>query len=269
MRCAEAEELAPAYVLGALDATEMAAVRAHLATCENEHAEFNQLGAIVPGLFETIEPVDPPPALGERIMAAARDDRAGQIEAAWRPSHSTEGRRAEVPAAIARRRVSPYTWVAVALAAVVALAALGIWNLQLRGQVDELAAYRDAVAGVIDRASAGGQIAILRDQASLGMAPPPAGIAGIGQDGTIAVAMSNLSPTSGAEVYEVWVIGGNGTPVPMGSFTVGPDNVGGTVTVSGTTERGVTIALTHEPKPGATTPTQPIIALGQAQEPGG
>lgn len=266
LSCLEADELAPAFVLGALDDEEMEAVRHHLADCPNEHAEFASLGSVVPALLETVEPVEPRPELGARIMAAAREERAGRIEAAWRPTRQPAAAdRAVSDAPVARRR-PPLAWVTLAAAAAIVIAALGVWNLQLRGQVDELAGYRNAVLGVLDRAaSPGGQLAILTAD---GAPSGPAGIAGVGSDGSVALAMRNLAPTTGSEVYEVWAIGGDGQPRPIGSFTVGGSGAGGAVTAVGVNESGVTVAVTREPRPGATTPTLPIIALGTAEAPG-
>ena len=39
--------------------------------------------------------------------------------------------------------------------------------------------------------------------------------------GEVTLAMRDLAPTSGDQVYEAWVIGGDGVPVPLGGFTVG------------------------------------------------
>src|SRR5262245_19730133 len=76
----EALDLAPLYVLDALSDAEMAAVREHLATCPESHAEFEQLGGVVPYLLEdpATELVEPPAALGDRIMAAAAADLAAR-----------------------------------------------------------------------------------------------------------------------------------------------------------------------------------------------
>ena len=76
--------------------------------------------------------------------------------------------------------------------------------------------------------------------------------------------MQDLAPTSGTQVYEAWVIGGDGVPVALGDFTVGS---AGTATFEGTglpTASGIVLALTLEPGPGATTPTMPIISKGVA-----
>jgi hypothetical protein len=265
LTCAEADDLAPAFVLGALTDPEMAAVRRHLAECGSEHLAFAELGSVAPALFEALPVVDPPPGLGTRIMAAARDERASGLQSAFqRRIAAPSPVPAPAPAPVAQRR--PLAWFALAAAAVIAIAALGIWNFQLRGQVDQLSAYRNSVLAVMDRASApNGQFAVL---AAPGGAGTAAGLAGVGADGSVAVAMRNLAPTAGTQVYEVWVIGGDGKPVPVGDFTVGADGAGGTVTANGSSEAGITVALTREPGPGATTPTLPIIALGTGKTAG-
>ena len=62
----------------------MASVREHLATCPESHAEFDELGGVVPYLLDdpSLELVEPPAALGDRIMAAAAADLAERTAAA-------------------------------------------------------------------------------------------------------------------------------------------------------------------------------------------
>ena len=84
--CADALDRAPFFVLGALDAREAAEVRDHLASCSEAHAEFAELGAVVPYLAELAEPVDGGPELRARVMdaiaadvrAQSRDDQAAE-----------------------------------------------------------------------------------------------------------------------------------------------------------------------------------------------
>jgi len=71
--CDQVRDLLPAYVLGALERDEEAAVREHLATCDL-HAEAAELGGVVPYLAETVDPVEPPAALRSKIMALAAAD---------------------------------------------------------------------------------------------------------------------------------------------------------------------------------------------------
>jgi len=152
---------------------------------------------------------------------------------------------------------------AVGLAAVLAVAALGSWNLQLRSQVDALSAYRDGVVQVLDLAAApGGQLAVLADPDHVTAA---SGIAGVGSDGRVAVVMRDLAPTAGRQVYEVWLVGADGLPLPIGGFAVGGGGTAAFTTQASGTADGVVVALTLEPGPGATAPTKPLIALGTAK----
>jgi hypothetical protein len=280
MTCAEATELASGFVLGSLDPRDMDRVREHLATCAEPHPEFRTLGEVVPAMARSVPAVEAPVALGPRILAAARDElaradsqrrvaaEAAAAEAAVRPAPVATPAPVIGPAA-ARRGLAGLldvfqrpAWGLASLAAVLAIAVLGAWNLQLRAQVDDLAAYRDGVVAALDAASVpGGQIAVLGDAKGNG----PNGLAAVDPAGRVVVAMRNLPPTTGSQVYEAWLIGSDGQPLPVGSFAV-PTNGTGTLTAAaGTTESGVTIALTREPGAGATSPTLPIVVQAHAR----
>src|SRR2546423_2019722 len=70
MNCDTVRELAPAFVLGALTRSEEQAVREHLATCGEPHPEFEAFGGVVPYFGETVELIEPPASLKERVLAA-------------------------------------------------------------------------------------------------------------------------------------------------------------------------------------------------------
>jgi anti-sigma-K factor RskA len=147
------------------------------------------------------------------------------------------------------------------MAAVLAIVALGAWNVRLQSQLQDAAAYRDGVVAVFDTAAApGGRLAVLTTPAD-GSA---AGIAALGADGRVALALRNLDPTTGGEVYQAWLIGSTGAPVPVGSFSVGESGSGILSATAAATDVQV-IALTREPGPGATTPTLPILVQGQVE----
>jgi hypothetical protein len=76
--------------------------------------------------------------------------------------------------------------------------------------------------------------------------------------------MQGLAQTNGSQVYEAWAIIGSGTPVPVGSFSVGGDGLGWLPDLSVPQGSSVVVALTKEPGPGATKPTLPIVASGTA-----
>ena len=75
-RHAATRDLLGAFALGAVDAEEAAQVRAHLATCAECQAEMAELWLAVDSLPSTIEPMEPPPALRDRIAAAVMAEAA-------------------------------------------------------------------------------------------------------------------------------------------------------------------------------------------------
>ena len=291
LRCSEVLELSGAFVLHALTPVEAEAVRRHVASCPEAHAEIMELGAVVQALFETIEPVEAPAGLKDRILAAAAAEQAAM--AAPGPVVPPAG--APAPGAAAPRAIgtaradadTPWTinpapaaadtlprsfdfgalfrrpiWAGVAAAAFVAALALGALNLQLRTEIDGLTAYRNGVVEVLEEAAReGAQLAVL--SAPDGPAGPT-GLAAVGADGSVALVMRDLDPTSGTQVYEAWLIGAEGVPVPIGSFQVGDSRTASFTTARASLGPGVTVALSLEPRPGATTPTV-VVAAGAAQ----
>ena len=123
-------DLASGYVLGALEPAEEAAVRDHLATCSLAHPELEELGGVIAALLEDVELVEPPAALRDRIMDAARADLASResrgpgsvaeqppaLPAAFPTAAEREVRRAA--------RTSRLDW-ALRIAAVIAVVAVG------------------------------------------------------------------------------------------------------------------------------------------------
>ena len=282
LTCDEARDLAAGFVLGALDPDEMAAVRDHLATCPEAHPEFAELGGTAGYLAESLAPAEPSGALGGRIVAAVAAEAAGAaaadrvapataaVAATDRPLAGAEDGAADTAGGVAptgavvsldaeRVRRRPVLAWAGAIAAVLLIAALGAWNVSLRRDADAAQAYAVAVDRVLAVAAApGGQAAILAPAVPGG----PSGLAGIGPDGSVEIAMRGLAPTTGTQVYEAWVVGSDGVPVAIGSFTPNGAGYGGLATASPTSAPGVTIGLTLEPTAGRTTPTPPMLSSG-------
>lgn len=256
LTCDEVREMAGAFVLGALDAADEAAVREHLLTCPEAHEEIAELGGVLPVLAESVPVVEPPDALKGRIMAAAAADLEARSDAS--PAEPTAfpgpGERE-----VRRARTSTGTWV-LRIAAVFLIVALGGWNLLLRNQLDAAQTYEQAVAAILDAAARPGTFtAVLTADGGTG-----SGLASIGAGGITIMAMQDLARTEGSNVYTAWLIQGDDPPLPLGSFTVGTS---GTAAFSAPGPRplsGAALALTLEPAPGATTPTMPIISKGVA-----
>ena len=278
LTCDEARDLAAGFVLGALAPDEMVAVREHLATCAEAHPEFEELGGVVPYLADSLEPVEPPAALGSRILAAITAEAAGRsvvepappvatpVPTPAAPVERAAATATPTPAVVdlsaerARRR-SPLVWIA-GIAAVLLIVGLGAWNVALRQDLGTAQAYAAAVDEVLALAgTTGGQAAILAPDVAGG----PSGIAAVGADGQVKLALRGLAATSGSQVYEAWVIGPDpATPVAIGSFTPDAQGFGTLATTTTSGAAGVTIALTLEPTAGRTSPTPPVISSGVA-----
>jgi anti-sigma-K factor RskA len=254
-----------------------------MAACPESHAEIAELGGVVPALFEVVEQVEAPAGLKDRILAAAAAEQAagaGQGTFTMQRPAAMEPLRAGARASAPRRTVAPEPvadtqrrgwdlgailrrpiWAAAAAAAVIAAIALGALNLQLRTEIDGLTAYRDGVVEVLEGAARpGAQLAVLTAPED---GPGPTGLAAVGADGSVAMVMRDLAPTTGTQVYEAWLIGSDGTPVPVGSFRVDESRTASFSTARATLGPGVTVALSLEPRAGATTPTV-VVAAGTA-----
>jgi hypothetical protein len=158
-----------------------------------------------------------------------------------------------------RSRASAGTWV-VRIAAVIAIAVLAGWNLLLQAQLRDAQAYDQQVAAVLNVAAQPGSLTVV-------MAPGAGsarGLAAIDGQGRMTLAMRDLAPLTGGSVYEAWAIAPGAAPVPLGELAVGGN---GTAVMDGSgvpPSPGVVVALTHEPGPGANTPTLPIVSSGTA-----
>jgi anti-sigma-K factor RskA/putative zinc finger protein len=264
LTCDEVRDLAASFVLDALDPNETMAVREHLATCAEPHAELAELAGVLPVLDASVPLVEPPTSLKARLMAAALADLESRrtaavspvVEAAVAPATPA----AEVVRPFQRRPTQLRGW-ALGIAAVLAIVALGGWNYSLQQELNDARAYEQQVAAVLDAAQRPGSLtAVMRAGEGAG----PNGLAAITSDGVARIAMRDLAPTSGAEVYEAWVIAADGVPVALGELTLRPGGVGYLEADGLPTDSGIVLALTREPGPGASAPSSTPISIGTA-----
>jgi anti-sigma-K factor RskA len=173
----------------------------------------------------------------------------------------TSEERAERTAA--KTGASPLAWV-LRIAAVLAIVALTGWNVLLQGQLNASQQFERDVAAVLDAAQQPGSLAaILSPDDGTG-----SGLAAVTQAGVLTLAMQDLAPTTGTQVYETWVIPADGVPIALGGFQVGRD---GTASFEGTglpVADGIVLALTLEPVSGMTAPTGPVVSKGVASSTG-
>ena len=281
LTCDEVRELAGGFVLGALEVDEADAVRAHLAGCSDPHAEVAELASGLPAFWEAMPIVEPPVALKARLLAAAAGDRpvavgiaagdrpvAARIAAADRPVAA--GIAAIHPASTTRRdRVASRRMLgwAAAIAAILVIGALGAWNVVLQGQVGTLRAEQDSVAAVIHAGAISGSVTAMLTAPEASGPYGPTGLAAVTRTGSLVLAMRDLRPTAGDQVYQAWVIVPGSAPVPTGSFRVGESGTGSIAAAPAPVQVGAVVGLTLEAGPGATTPTLPMLAAGTTATP--
>jgi anti-sigma-K factor RskA len=208
----------------------------------------------------------PPPALRERVLAAAaRESRSGRAEAGVR------------------------RWRLVgAVAAALALALGSLWqrdsgrldartrqlqelaraNAELEGRVDEQARL---LANLHEGMAA--QAEVLRivgsaERLSATLAPQ-ASHKGAGQvvvepsSGAAALVLTGVPPAAPGKTYELWTIRGERAPEPAGLVEVGPDGTVARRLDTIANPREVTaFAVSIEPAGGSPSPTGPIVLVG-------
>ncbi len=240
MDCATVDEAAGAFVLGALDQGELEAIRTHLASCIRGHPELAELGGVVPYLALDAEPLEPSDEVRRRILEQISGGASRQPVAARRSG----------------LKLDRVRWAAFALVAVVILG-IGAGGLLLSRISDTRAytAHEEAASALA--AKPGSRSVDLVPAAGGG----PSGSAVIAADGQGIVLVQGLPATTGRQVFEVWLIAaGGGAPEPAGSLSTTADGRGWLETSAGRGE--LTVAITLEPGPGATTPTLPILTSG-------
>jgi hypothetical protein len=288
LTCDEVEELSGLYVLGALTPDEEEQVREHLATCDQAHASLEAMAPVVPGLLETIEPIDPPETLRASVLAAiAETPQLGVLEAGATTALGSAPAAVSAPVAAsaaaagsavatapepisldaerARRRPQGWErWVrpVLAAAAVLVIVVLGATVVvQQRNASDNAARSQALQTALAILAQPGAQFARMEGSGSAagatGIAAFPAG----GQTGTIV--MQGLAPLSSDHTYQAWLIA-SGAPVSAGLMSVGSDGLAiqqGIAPLSG----AQVVALTVENAGGADQPTGQPIVVGQIQ----
>lgn len=191
----EWSDLAPVYVLGGLEAEEVAAFEAHLAQCESCRQEVRELQEVTGFLPLAAEPVAPPPGMRARVLsnvlghaqesagtkpaAAPAKPEAAQPGQGLPPETAVPAARAEEaaqaqpwqPQGRARAR-SSRAWRIASVALAAAALVLGIYAGQLQGQVDSLKQQAAGSSTVQEQlAQAQAQNAQLQEQLASSLQP--------------------------------------------------------------------------------------------------
>ena len=208
MTCHEADALAAAVALGGTDADERRAFADHIASCEQPHTEARAMLGAGTILAASLEPVEPSPALRARVMGTV----------ARTPQDAP---RAVTPVPPRRPRARGGAWLSspmprwvglagIAATLLMAVLAAGLWARL----ADREVALRD-----VTEALAGGAAAYrIEGDVGVGYLVETDGVGA-----TLVVAQIDAPPAE--MLYELWLIGADGQPLPAGIVATGLDEV--------------------------------------------
>jgi anti-sigma-K factor RskA len=218
-----------AYSLEALDPREAAAVEAHAPGCARCTRELEALAPAVAVLGESVEQLEPPPELRDRVLGIVREEADAKRAEPAEPGRGRQG--------TGRRG-----WRGLMLRPAMGLAALAIIAAGVGGYL----AAGDGDGG------GGGEAQTVPVVAQQGIG----GTLAVGEN-TSMLDLHGLHPPSGRQVYQVWVA--QGTSVrPSSNFI--PNERGRAMTaVDGHLGTGSKVMVTLEPRPGETAPTTPVL----------
>jgi anti-sigma-K factor RskA len=247
----EFEELAAGYVLGALEPDDEHDFQRHLDGCATCEATVRELEAVAGELAYAAPPVDPPDTLWAGIRRQIEPEAARPV-AAPGASPRRRGRGRGVLQGLA------------AAAAIVLVAVLSVWNLNLR---EQNTAIRDRVAA-LERAT---QLANDPNASlvTLDDAPGPAGaqatvIASSRQDRGVLL-VESLPPLARDRVYELWGVPQGDIAQAQKALTFVPLRRQGVQTLEFEVpiQPGTVFAITEEPGPdGSEKPTSQPLLVG-------
>ena len=227
LSCDEADTLAGAWGLDALDADEAATVAQHLETCDQPHAELRAAPGAGAVLAAALERIEPSPELRDRVMRSIGDEPVIQRD-------ERRERRSWLPQAVAGL-------------AVAAALVLAVWNVGLRGELEDRDAQLRELAAAL---SAGGPAYSVSGEIG-------GGVLVTGDEGPVLVA--DLEPPDEGQLYALWLIGPDEVPVAVGTFEPDADEAFAIVPLDQSLEGFVTFAVTREEGPVDAPTTDPVL----------
>ena len=275
--CDRVRDLAPGFVLGALDPAEMAAVRDHLSTCAKPHPELREMGGILPYLGGSLDPVEPPKHLRAAVMAAALEELRARSAEKAAPAEvvpaAYERKAAPVltvlePARSARvvslsrartvRSRRAVTWLT-RVAAVAAIVSLAGYAVVVQGDLNSAHKSKDDTATIVGAAGQPGARAAVLVPAAGGKG---AGEAVLLPSGHVFLYLSGLEPTKGDQVYMVWSSADGGPVIKDGWITVDEQGANSLQIDDVPAADSLWLMVCLEPNHSVNMPTGPVIATG-------
>jgi anti-sigma-K factor RskA len=267
------------YVLGRLSQDERRNVERHVRECDVCAADLRELSTVMEGLAQTVDPVPPPPALKQRVIASLASQ---PQEPPFASQKSNVATMPPPPTTVIRRGVHP-GWLAAAAVVILGFGAALYSAYTSRSLLlEELQQARTVAVDGEERArELQRQLMQNAGQADLVVsiltATDTQSIALAGRENaTGSTARAYWSPTRGllivandlpvpppGRIYQVWIIGGSG---PVSAGLLGEQGSGRGMLIapppSGTTPGPVTVAVTDEPPGGLPAPSGSIRLAG-------
>ena len=272
------------YALGALGEAERSRFEEHLETSLDCVREVKSLLPVAHHLPQTALPIDPPPALRERVLreVAGWTPEPPEPESATHEEPAIPPTTAPRPPAVRRKSgIGPLFWI-VALLLVAVAGGGGSYVAALHRQIADLQADAqsantradilelEATVADLEAARRDEVIAIAVDPTvrSLTLAGQPLAPVGAGralwtESGAMAFLATGLPPPPEGETYQLWFVTPEAAPVPGALILPEP---GGSATVTLQIPEGVTpaaMAVTIEPAGGASQPTGDVYLLSE------
>jgi anti-sigma factor RsiW len=220
---------AAAYVLGALEESELARYREHLETCAHCRAEVAELQTVVDVLPTSAPPAVASEALRERILATVRSEaellRAAAGEHADRPSRPVSRLRA--------RRFS------------------------LLGASAGLAATAAVIVAILLGSSSGGSLIV--DKGHSEANARGADVSLRRRDGHAELVVAKMPQPALGKIYEVWLSRGAGDAEPTNALFSVTSAGSGSVDVPNSLHGVKEVMVTSEPSGGSDHPTSPRL----------
>ena len=228
-------ELTAGYALDALTPEERRAYEEHLEGCERCQEELQSFWETTEALAVAASGPEPGAGLRDRILAGARAEP-----------------QTVVPFASRRSRAVPVLGAAAAVAAVVAVA-VGIWALQVSGDLDDarIALDREREAAEILADPDGREVSLEQGDGRVVVLP----------DGRAVLVLDELADAPADKTYVAWIIEG-GTPAAAAAFA-GRD-ARDVVGLDGSVDAGDVVAVTVEDRLVPAPTTTPIVLSAPA-----
>lgn len=222
----DAESLAGLYAFGALDGADLLRFERHLAGCGRCAEVVDGDLEIVSALSLTVPEAEASDGFKERLMARAAAELAADADAA----HSD----APVPFRARRSEASRLSWL-LPLAAILLALLAGAAVLS-----QQITAVQPVTTVALENRATGGQASVL-----------------VRPDGEGVIQLAGFENLNDGRVYQAWVIRPNAQPVAVGASSSGNGAL-----LLGREVRGTRVAVTLEPRPGATVPSVRPFVVG-------